>query len=338
MVSIFIVAALIWLFAEAQSVSERVVEIRVTILSPTGSGLFVNVDDAAWTGRASVRIQGARAAIGDAAGKLADGVPLFVGAPGIAAEPGRQVIDLRSALMANPPLDGADVTIAAVEPRTIELRIDELVRVPNIPIRASLPGVQTIGDMVIEPSTTTLVIPTRIRDELGARVNSLVVDATLPQSALRSLAESGSQRQEARLVLPESLSAEPGARLEPPAATLTFTVRSTTESVTLPSVPVWPMTPPTEFNRWRINVEPILLREIELTGPSDIMERIRSGDIRVIATIQLSSDDLDQQITSKTPVIVGLPDSVTVETRIDPVTITIEPLPVSDDDDTATQE
>jgi hypothetical protein len=119
---------------------------------------------------------------------------------------------------------------------------------------------------------------------------------------------------------------------------LTFTVRSTTESVTLPSVPVWPMTPPTEFNRWRINVEPILLREIELTGPSDIMERIRSGDIRVIATIQLSSDDLDQQITSKTPVIVGLPDSVTVETRIDPVTITIEPLPVSDDDDTATQE
>ena len=186
MVSIFIVAALIWLFAEAQSVSERVVEIRVTILSPTGSGLFVNVDDAAWTGRASVRIQGARAAIGDAAGKLADGVPLFVGAPGIAAEPGRQVIDLRSALMANPPLDGADVTIAAVEPRTIELRIDELVRVPNIPIRASLPGVQTIGDMVIEPSTTTLVIPTRIRDELGARVNSLVVDATLPQSALRS--------------------------------------------------------------------------------------------------------------------------------------------------------
>ena len=43
MVSIFIVAALIWLFAEAQSVSERVVEIRVTILSPTGSGLFVNV-------------------------------------------------------------------------------------------------------------------------------------------------------------------------------------------------------------------------------------------------------------------------------------------------------
>jgi len=100
-------------------------------------------------------------------------------------------------------------------------------------------------------------------------------------------------------------------------------VRSTTQRLTLPSVPVWPMAPPTEINRWTIAVDPILLRDVELSGPSDVMQRIRSGELRVIATLQLSSAELEQQLASTAPLTVGLPDSVSVETRLEPVRLTI---------------
>ncbi len=337
-ISIFIVSALIWLFAEAQSVSEHVVDVRISVLSPAGSGLFVIVDDAAWTGRASVRLQGARAAIDEAARVLADGVALFVGAPGIAAEPGSQIVDLRSVMMANPPLDRADVTIASVEPRTLELRIDEITRIQNVSIRADLPGVQTVGEIQFDPPTATLVLPKRLRDRLGARLNSMTLAATVPQPLLRSLPEGGPHKVEGRLVLPAEFEDEPGARVEPPSISMTFSVQSTTETMILPSVPVWPMAPPTETNRWIINVEPILLRDVELSGPSDVMQRIRSGELRVIATVLLSSDELEQRITSKTPIIFGLPDSVNVETRLEPVRLTIEPRAVETSEDVPPQD
>lgn len=324
-VSILIVSVLIWLFAEAQSVSESDVDVRLSVHSPAGSGLFVSVDDPAWTGRASVRLQGARAALDEASRQLADGVPLFVGGAGIAAEPGRQIVDLRSTLMANPPLDRADVTIASVEPRTLELRIDELTRVPNVSVRVDLPGVQTVGDIQVEPPTVALVIPNRVREAFGARLNSLAVVATLPPSVLRAIPEGGPHKFDARLVLPDVLEGEPAARIEPQSVSITFRVQSTTESLTIPSVPVWPMAPPTEINRWSIEVDPILLREVQLSGPSDVIQRIRSGDLRVIATVQLSSDELEQGITSKAPIIVGLPDSVRVESRLEPVRLTITP-------------
>ena len=69
-----------------------------------------------------------------------------------------------------------------------------------------------------------------------------------------------------------------------------------------------------------------MLRDIALSGPSDVMQRIRSGELRVIATVQLSSDELEQRITSKAPVILGLPDSVRVEGTIEPVRLVISPI------------
>lgn len=323
--TITIVAALIWLFAEAQSVSERAIDVRITISAPSGGGLIVVANDPTWTGRASVRLQGARAAIDTAVRQLADGVTLLVGAPGVSSAIGRQVVDLRSAIISNPPLDRADVTIALVEPRTLELRVDELVRLEGVAVRAEIPGVQTVGDIVIEPVEATIVLPSAARDALGAGATALSLTARPTQASLQTISEGRPKRLEARLSLPAELANVIGARIEPQTVMLSFTVRSTTESLTLPSVPVWPMAPPIEIARWDIAVEPMLLRDVELTGSSDELERIRSGELRILATVQLSSDDLEQRITSKTPIIFGLSDSVRVVSTIAPVRLTITP-------------
>lgn len=322
---ILLVAVLLWLFAEAQSVSERVVDVRLSFSAPTEAGLLVQVDDAAWTGRVSVRLQGARAAIDEAARRLADGVSLLVGAPGVSAKPGRQIIELRSALLANPPMDRADVTIASVEPRVMELRVDELVSLDGVAVRADMPGVQTVGPITIDPPSAKIILPQQEKNRLGALASTLTLTASLTAASFSATPQDGPQTHEARLSLGPEFADVVGIRIEPPSVMLTFTVRSTTETITLPSVPVWPMEPPTEINNWIVVIEPMLLRDIELSGPSDLLERITSGELRVIATVRLSSDELEQRIASKTPVILGLPDSVRINTVIQPVRLTITP-------------
>ena len=324
-VTITVVAVLVWLFAEAQSVSERTLDLRVRISTPTGSSWVIQTIDPAWSGVTTVRVQGARVAVDDAVRLLTEGVDLMIGGPAAPAQRGRQVIDLREALLQNPPLDRAGVTIASVEPRTVEIEIDELVRIDDVPVRPLLPGVATVGEISAEPPTVTITAPSRAESRIGATLLETGVQARLPLSVLSSLPEGGPQEHEARIVLPDALSATPGASVDPATVTLTFTVRSTTERITQASVPIWPQTPPTEINRWDIEVTPVVLRDVSLVGPSDVIQRIRSGDLRVIATLRLSSDELEQRITSKAPEIIGLPDTVAVESPIEPVTLQITP-------------
>ncbi len=324
-VSISVVTALIWLFAEAQSVSEQVVEVRVTIAAPKESDLIVTFEDAEWTGTVSVRIQGARAALDEAAHQLAAGVVLTVGSESISATPGRQLVELRTALSHNGQLSQAGVTIASAEPKTVEIRVDQLVKIEGVVIHPSLPGVQTVGAVTVEPGQATIILPAALRDTLSASGAPIELTATLQRSVFETLPEGVPQRTEARIMPPMELMGAPNVRIDPPMATLLFTVRSTTDSYVAPTVPVWPMVPPTDFNAWDVTIDPMLLHNVLLTGPSDVLDRVRSGEIRVIATVQLSSDELEQQITSKTPVFLGLPDAVQVESTIDPVALTIVP-------------
>lgn len=335
--TIALVGGLIWLFAEAQSVGERTIDVRVTVAAPEGSAWIVHTPDPAWAGVVRLRVQGARAALDEAVRALAAGVTLTVGAPGVPAQPGRRVVDLREALGLNPPLDRAVVTLAAAEPRTLELVVDELVQIEDVPIRASMPGVATVGEVGVAPASAVVLAPASIRDEITRRLGETGVIARLGSTALASLPEGGPQSHEARLSAPDEFASMPGVRVRPASATLTFTVRSTTERIAIPSVPIWPMTPPTEINRWDIAVEPMVVRDVTLIGPSDVIQRIRSGDLRVIATLRLSSDELEQRITSKAPVLLGLPDTVQVESTIAPVSVTIIPRvnPADDGDDQA---
>lgn len=322
-VSISIVTGLIWLFAEAQSVSEQVVDVRVAFQAPQGSNLVVSIVDGGWTGTASVRIQGARAAIDNATHRLAGGVALMVGSAGVSATTGRQSVDLRSALSQTASLERAGVTIAAVEPRNTEILVDELVTLDGVTVRPFLPGVQTTGDVVVEPAQATIILPALMRDALAQKGARSVVTAELDPSTIGSLLEGVAQRREVRLTLPPELSGASNVRIEPATATLIFTVRSTTGTFIVPSVPVWPMVPPTDFNGWKLTIDPMLLHNVSLIGPSDVLDRIRAGEIRVIATVQLSSDDLEQRIPSKTPVFLGLPANVRVQSSIDPVKLSI---------------
>lgn len=323
--SISVVTGLIWLFAEAQSVSEQVVDVRVTISPPEESDLIVTFEDAEWTGTVSVRIQGARAAIDEAAHKLAAGVSLLVGSESISAAPGRQLVELRTALAQNAQLGQAGVTVASVEPKTVEIRVDQLVKIDGVDIHPELPGVQAAGAVTVEPTQATIILPAALRDELTATGAPIALTATLQRSVFESLPEGVPQRREVKIAPPSELAGALNVRIEPPTATLLFTVRSTTDSYMAPSVPVWPMVPPTDFNTWDITIDPMLLHNVLLTGPSDVLDRVRSGEIRVIATVQLNSDELEQQIASKVPVFLGLPESVHVESTIEPVALKIIP-------------
>lgn len=317
------VAALIWLFAEARSLSERTLEVQVSFTSPPTAAVEIEGQETSWTGSVRMRLEGSRAALDEAAASLTDGVPLPLGSEGVPNSPGEQVVDLRDALRANPPLDRAGVTIAAVEPPTVTLRIEPLVT-EEAPVQVALPGVETSGEPTVSPVTASLTLPRRLAESLEETEQGLTVVAQPSASAVAGLPAGGPHTIEVRLTPPPSLAGERFVRIEPRTATVTFTVRSRTDSIVLPSTPVWPALPPTDLNRWRVTLDPMFLNNVRITGPGEVIERIRRGELRAIAYLPLSTEELEQGVEAKAPAFLSLPDSVTVEGGDEPVRLTIE--------------
>ena len=70
-----------------------------------------------------------------------------------------------------------------------------------------------------------------------------------------------------------------------------------------------------EADRWVVSVNPEdhLLESVTVTGPSDLIEQIRSGRLTIFATVVLTLDDRDAKITQKDATFSDLPTPLTFE-------------------------
>ena len=74
----------------------------------------------------------------------------------------------------------------------------------------------------------------------------------------------------------------------------TVTLRDTIESHVIPSVPVMVRLSTTQITRWTVNVAPedAYLRDVEVRGPSELVQAVAEGRQRVVATLELEGIDL----------------------------------------------
>ena len=116
-----------------------------------------------------------------------------------------------------------------------------------------------------------------------------------------------------------------GAVMEPARAEVRLTLRTKSSSLVLPSVPVYVCMPAVEIGRWDVSIpdEDRFLTDVEVSGPSDVVDLVRRGQIRIAAQLVLSFDDLERGIGSKEVTFAELPtalnfkaDSTKVRVRI----------------------
>jgi hypothetical protein len=307
-VLIALVTALVWIYAEAESLARSQQEVRVSFVSGADD-LATRVISDDWRGVVRVRLEGSAASLQQTPPRI----ELRPGSGVIPDQEGEYNISLADALRNDPELARAGVNVIAVEPPTVRLRIDTLRRIDDVPIRVALSGVDLEQPARLDPATADLVLSRPIADQLEALESGAFVLARVDPAQIDMSRRGLPQRVRATLGLPNGITANGGtARLTPPECIVEIVIRRDTATMTVPSAPVQVLLPPTEAGRWEVRILPedLFLREIEITGPSEFVNQVRANDVRLVAVLSLSSDELERGVTEKRASLATLRDGM----------------------------
>lgn len=294
-VLVVVVTALIWLYLEAESLTTSQQEMRISFVSPTGEMLISPVGDE-WRGVATIRVEGAQSALS----RTPRAVEIPVGSPGFPGIEGEQTVDLRVALRANRELQRAGVNLVEVEPQSVRLRLEAVITLQDVAIRPELVGIEPAAPPTVEPSRATVRGPRSAMDQLAALSGGAYVTARVRQDTAGSLPDGQTTRVRALLEAPQPVPPDQ-IQIVPREAEVSFTIRSRSAVATLPSAPVQLIMPPAESGRFRvdINADDAFISNITVSGPSELVEQVRSGQLRIVALLWLTSDELERPIESK---------------------------------------
>ena len=307
-----LIAVLVWVFAEGESISSRSVIATVNFASEPVGDLLVRPDDPGFHGTASVTLEGATRTIDAAAMIVGNKFRLAPGVAGVPTTPGEaRYVDLREVLANLPELRDIGSTVASVEPRRVNVHVIRLVS-RELPVRLDLGAAG--GGVVLdsEPVCTPATITIRVPEGMAGRIpEGATVSATIADADLRQLRADVPQSVPAIVHAPEGLAGVQNVVLSAEQVTVTLRLKRTVDTIKVPTVPVWFSMPPSEDSgKWIVELQDKFITDVTLSGPSDQLQRIRSGEWPVKAMIELSSDDLAKGIQCKPAVFPNLPPGV----------------------------
>lgn len=302
------VTALVWIYAEAESLTRGQQEIRVSFVSGADD-LSSRVVSDDWRGVVRVRLEGSAASLQQTPPR----VELRLGSPAVPGQEGEFTVDLAAALRSDPELQRAGVNVIAVEPPTARLRIDELRRVEDVPVRVATPGIDLEQPARLEPATADVVLTRTAAEQLQGLEGGAFLVARVDPGQVDNARRGLPQRVRAGLNLPPGVTTNGGTvRIVPAEAVVEIVIRRDTASLTVPAAPVQVLMPPTEAGRWEVRITPedLFLRDIELVGPSEFINQVRTNEVRLVAVLSLSSDELERGVSEKRASIATLRDGV----------------------------
>jgi hypothetical protein len=302
-----LITVMIWTFAEAESLTTKTVRIELAFADDPQTARFVQVaDNQGWTSRVEAVIEGSTASVGDLESALRRGVSLRAGMAGIPAEPGEYTIDLNQALRAAPELGNRGVTVVKVDPPNIKVVVDTLVT-REVKIVTDVAGAVVDGAVETRPSRARLSLPSSLADRIGAEAS--VMARVSPDAIAKLVPGRAETIPGVVLVPPPALANRQRITIVPDRTDVILTLRARTADYTIASVPVHIKLAAGEMGRWDVNVpeEDRFIRDVKVSGPSDLVDRVRRGDIRVTAVLSLSFDELERGITTKDVTFADIP-------------------------------
>lgn len=307
-----IITLLVWVFAEAESLQRRDVRLELQFVTDAPTERFVEIADEGYRGVVSVSLSGSAAAISSSEDLTRGGpLKLVIGSPTVPASPGENLIAVREALRTLPQFKAEGLTIDRVEPVSLRLRVTPL-EVRDARVKVDVGEAELDGVPEARPGSAKVYLP---KDQAPA--GPIEVSATLRQEDLNRLVSGRRETvSQVRLELPAALRRLPGARIEPAAASVTLSVRSRQATTELSGVPVQVRLAAGELSRWEISIpeQDRFLPKVRVSGPADMIEQVKRGEIRVVASVSLSFEELERGITQKEVGFGDLPSPLRFET------------------------
>jgi hypothetical protein len=214
----------------------------------------------------------------------------------VPAQRGSREINLLEELRAHDDLLATGVTIDRVEPETVTLAMDELIRVPVSRIDPKLPGVQ-FRDLEIAPVNVMVTMPSLLRE---SHPEDLSVEAFVERDRLLALPAEILHTLNAVVRLPQPwLRDNPSIRVSPTSVPVTFTILSQRQELVLETVPVQVAGAWKDFTEYEVKLVDAALRNVTIEADVDLIRRINARELSVVAVLHLSLRDKERAIERK---------------------------------------
>lgn len=326
---ISIIAIAVWVFGEQESLTSASEVARVTFDVPETLAL-VRPDD--FTGEIEVELRGPQAAVQAARARLSELQRITPEQAGLASrEDGKYTVPMTEVIAKLPGVTSAGVEVVSTRPATVTMEVITLQKV-ELPVVADLGGLDLQGQAQVTPARIEVTIPARLVDEAGQYVITAVVD---PEELEDLPPGEQVQRQAKQLLLPEALRGARGVRpLGVQRVQVSFIVRQSTATATVPNAVIEVLLPPSAYDVWVIELPPAsAVVSVSVRGPQEAIERIRSGVTPVIGVVDAVFGDLREGTISlaiewnvRTDGRArSLPAGVVIENAPQQVTLTVRP-------------
>lgn len=322
------ITGLVWLYAEGENVKSNTVTASLQLVAPPGADLEIR----------PAQPQTVQMTIRCSAAKLAEVQRRFQSGPvnlELVGDPskadGRQVVVLRDALAGNSQIVKLGVNIVELQPATLEAFVDTKSQV-TLQISVNTGDAQLAGAPTVVPKEVTLTVPS----SLAAALRGTKLEARIDPQELAKREVAVPHTLDVDLTVP----AEFRMTKTPPVlprVKVTFTVRRLVETLALPLVPLRLDLSPADSVRFSVSLSPDdrFLRDLIVTGPADILERIRKREFEIWASLRLTTEELEKAATDASPVTKipeitsrpPLPSTVTFEPAPRPIPFTIQAKP-----------
>lgn len=327
-----LITLMVWLLAEARMVRNRTIEAQVvlTVIESAGGAKLVVRQAASSKGSVepvrtvSIDIEGSTAGIDRFARALQNRVELRVGRD-FPASRGVHSIDLKSLLSNSNEMEVHGLIITDVSPAMIRVEVDEI-ETREFPIRVLMPaGVELDGAPRAEPSSVRVTGPKGMFTQLdGQEAFVHVADAQiieLTQGRLETIPG-------LVIDLPGINRTDWAMTIEPGQADVLVTVRTLTEKLTIPRLPIQVLIAPDGIGDWRVVIDDADkdMVNVMVEGPAEGIALLKSGETQPWAVVNLSFEDLGRRIRSKQAQILGLPAGCRVVSPSFTVNIEISPM------------
>lgn len=315
------IAIMVWVVAEGQTLQRQTIEMRLEIRGDQQHEAQVETEG--WTGTLKVTLEGSATSATGVQGLSGEILELVPGQAGLAIEDGVHTVDLRPSIRELLASRRSALSVVRVEPPTVAVRVWGLDRVEQ-EIEVVLPDGIEATDIKVSPSRVTLMAPRgSLPEGLVARVELDAANlAGLPQGRAVTLSD---QRVEVTgregSAVPEELEIDPGL------VSVEMKLQTRAAKLVLPTVPIVVQLPPTELNRWNVEIPDSdrVLRDVTLTGPASVIEAYRRGDRELLAVVRLGFEELENRIESKRAEFPGLGAGIGVEVEDPEVELGITP-------------
>lgn len=293
------VALVLWVWANNATTKTEQIDSVVTIRLPADKLETGELVSPRGPFTATLRCAGPKAALEQAGKKLAQ-VGLIAGEGGLPDGITTTDLPLERALQGILDAAGINVKVRQVTSPIPTLEVQMLTRIAMrvIPV---LEGVRVEGDPVAKPVQADLFLPSSLQDQASRiRLEAVVDPAELAGK------ETGRRHAVAapiRAVRDGTVLTVPGVRVVPASAEVSFTLAGRSVTATLASdassaagIPIQLAMPPRDLERFTVSLDPkqSFLRNVVVSGPPETIDQINQGRAKIIAFVQLSSDDLDR--------------------------------------------